>query len=142
MPKAPFLLMLCKVKNHPLWPKEALWKRTGITHTEGSNQANSSFLLDHFTVTICVRLDSHRLISWKSPWFLWRSMFSVVLLLKCPSQPSVNSVTDLWTNLLLCRMKEINTVAWGHWLMRGLQYSDRVDEWLFMICWQNQAWKN
>lgn len=78
VPKAPFLLTLFKVENHPLWPKEALWERQDITHTEGSNQANSSFLLDHFTVTICeVRLILFNLMeNFRRPWFPWRSALS------------------------------------------------------------------
>lgn len=74
-PKSPFLLILCKVEKHPLWPKEALWERQHITHTEGTNPANSSLLLDHFAVTICeVRLILLNLTeNFSRPWLLWRN---------------------------------------------------------------------
>lgn len=74
-PKSPFLLILCKGEKHPLWPKEALWEGEHITLTEGTNPANSSFLLAHFAGTMCeVRLILFNLTeNFRRPWLLWRT---------------------------------------------------------------------
>lgn len=75
VPKAPSPLTLCKVKSHPLWPKETLREIQDITHTEGSNQANSSFLQDYFTVTVCevILILFNLMENFRRPWFPWRS---------------------------------------------------------------------
>lgn len=104
VPKAPSPLTLCKVKSHPLWPKESLREIQDITHTEGSNQANSNFLQDYFTVTVW-RLYSYCLISWKTSEGLGSHGEVLSLVIKCPSQPPVNSGMNPWTSLLLCRIK-------------------------------------
>lgn len=102
LPKAPFLLTLCEVENHPLWPREGLRGRQDITRTEGSNQANSSFLPDLFTVTIWeVRLILFNpMENFRRPWFPWRSsLFGSKMPFTTPCErwhEPMNKLTFMW----------------------------------------------
>lgn len=115
-PMSPFLFILCKVEKYPLWPKEALWERQHITHTQGINPANSSFLRDRFAVTICeVRLILFNLTeNFRRPLLLWRSaLFG--------SNMPFTAPCEQWHEPLnkLREWKGISAVTWGDWLMRG-----------------------